>query len=640
MIVNLHKYLIYGGFDEMDRFFNLAQRAGFLEFIGMSHRKTLELPEGAKKILSAMKIARHHEAGSLETYASLPEPTQLAEQIIDLNAEHEKLLEEQRILNAEVARIAVFGDFSRAQLDQLEREGKRIFQFFCMKSDLAREMRLPPEVIYVGTEYDLDYFVAINKERTQYPKMIEILIDRSVGELRDRLEFVREEIVRLEKELHNSARTLPYLQNGLNDFLNEYTLQLAKHDAARPLDGSIFAIEAWIPETKIKALFGLLSGLDVNCEEIAIETKDSLPTYIENKGTAKIGEDLVHVFDTPAATDKDPSLWILIFFSFFFAMIVSDAGYGLIYLLIALVLKWKFPKASGFGKRFIKLMFIISTCCILWGILTASFFGIEIGPDNPFRKTSFLHYLAVKKAEYHIEMKDEVYREYVQEFPAVATAQDGHDFLVKASRVEEGTLKYDALTEFYGSILLEFSLFVGLVHVSLSFLRYIKRNPAGIGWIIFMVGAYLYFPSIVVATSIVNFMGWISKPLAYAIGQQMVYVGLGLVFLIALLQKKKWMALYEMTNAIQVFSDVLSYLRLYALALAGMIMASTFNDMGVKLGLVGGFVVILIGHIVNMTLTTMAGVIHGLRLNFLEWYHYSFEGGGRLFNPLRLRKIK
>ena len=154
-----------------------------------------------------------------------------------------------------------------------------------------------------------------------------------------------------------------------------------------------------------------------------------------------------------------------------------------------------------------------------------------------------------------------------------------------------------------------------------------------------MVGGYPYFPSFLDATSLVKFLGWISKPVAYAVGKQMLYTGLALVFIISLLMKKKWGALHELTNAIQVFADVLSYLRIYALALAGMIMASTFNDLGMRAGIFGGFFIILIGHITNLSLTIMSGVIHGLRLNFLEWYHYSFEGGGRLFDPLRIRKL-
>jgi V/A-type H+-transporting ATPase subunit I len=93
-------------------------------------------------------------------------------------------------------------------------------------------------------------------------------------------------------------------------------------------------------------------------------------------------------------------------------------------------------------------------------------------------------------------------------------------------------------------------------------------------------------------------------------------------------------------NMVQIFGDVLSYIRLYALALAGMMVASTFNNLGISVGIIGGIFIILFGHLTNVSLSIMGGVIHGLRLNFLEWYHYSFEGGGRLFNPLRLKKTK
>ncbi len=69
-------------------------------------------------------------------------------------------------------------------------------------------------------------------------------------------------------------------------------------------------------------------------------------------------------------------------------------------------------------------------------------------------------------------------------------------------------------------------------------------------------------------------------------------------------------------------------------------MARTFNSMGLEIGLVVGSVVILAGHSINLLLGTMGGVIHGLRLNFIEWYHYSFDGEGRLFNPLRRLRMK
>jgi V/A-type H+-transporting ATPase subunit I len=639
MIVKIFKYLIFGPKKEMDRFFELAQRAGFLEFIGVAHKKALELPDEIKVILEAIKIARHHEIHPLASPPVPSEPVALAKKLVELNTMHEQFLEEKRLLHAEIARIAPFGNFSKDDLVVIEKDGKRVMQFFCMKSDLAREITLPPEVIFVGTDYDLDYFVSLNKEKAQYPKMIEILIDRPVGELTERGVVIDERIAALESDIRHYSNAMPILQSGLVDLLNDFHLRLAKYDASGPLDSSLFAIEAWIPKTKIKAFMGLLSNLDVCAEQIAIEPKDKIPTCMENKGIAKVGEDIVNVYDTPSANDKDPSLWVLTSFSLFFAMIIADAGYGLLYLLLGLYLLFKFPNVTGAGKRFFKLILILSTACIIWGACTVSFFGVEIGPNNPLRKVSFIHILAAKKAEYHMEQKDDVYEEYIREYPAVATATDGHDFLIKASKVVDGKVVYEALTNFYDNILMEISLIIGVIHLSLSFIRYMTRNWAGIGWISFMVGGYLFFPKILNATTMLNFTGLLSKPICYSVGEWMVYAGVGAAFVASFIAKG-WGRFHEIMNAVGVFSDGVSYLRLYALALASSVIANTFNSLGLEAGLFGGIFIILIGHICNIVLSIMGGVIHGLRLNFIEWYHYSFEGDGRLFNPLRLRKTK
>jgi V/A-type H+-transporting ATPase subunit I len=357
---------------------------------------------------------------------------------------------------------------------------------------------------------------------------------------------------------------------------------------------------------------------------------------------SKLGEDLIYIYDTPAATDRDPSIWILSFFSLFFAMIISDAGYGVIFFILACLFKWKMDRDAPLAiKRFGKLFMTLSLSCILWGCATASFFGIEIGPDNPYRKASFIHFLASIKAEYHLERKDDVYHSYFKDFPQVQTAQNGHDFLVQTSYLKEGKVKYKALEDFYNNILLELSLIVGICHLTISFLRWIFRNPAGLGWILFMLGGYFFFPIYLDATTIANFTGIVPKSVARTLGLQLLSIGPAVVFVVSLFQKKKWMSIFELTNGIQIFSDVLSYLRLYALALAGMVMADTVNTtLGIDVGMIGTIFIILFGHAINIGLSSMSATIHGLRLNFLEWYRYSFEGGGRLFNPLRIRKVK
>ncbi len=115
--------------------------------------------------------------------------------------------------------------------------------------------------------------------------------------------------------------------------------------------------------------------------------------------------------------------------------------------------------------------------------------------------------------------------------------------------------------------------------------------------------------------------------------------GLILATALALIQHRLAGILEPMT-VIQLFADAMSYLRLYALGLSGAMLISTMNDLAFSMNFVLGGIIIIFGHLVNIILAIMSGTIHGLRLNFLEWYHYSFEGGGKPFTPLSKLKVE
>ncbi len=640
MIFDVKKYLLIGAKEDLDKFFARAQNKGIIEFISPHGKRPTELPVEAQHLHQAIKMLRklpvkkNYEGEGDLNYAS-----EVAHQILELKAEIEKLTEEKRFLEAEISRVSPFGDFSTEDIDTIEREGVRCIQFFCMKTAKSHLISFPDEVIYIGTEYDLDYFMTINTAPHVYPDMIEMRIDRPLGELQTHLSFVKESLHQLEAELKGFAGHLEFLQEAMIEHLNAHNLAAAKKDVTFPLENSLFAVEAWIPVNKSINLYALIDGMAIHCDPIKIEETDQIPTYMENKGIQKMGEDLVHIYDTPAHTDKDPSGWVFWFFALFFAMIVADGGYGLLYLGISLYVKFKYPTLKGQARRFLKLCMILSTACVLWGVATSSFFGISISPKSWLGEISVLQHLAVKKAEYHLQAKDDVHDVWVTKFSSIVNAQTGQEFLDGAVVEKNGELTYEMFNSFCDSILLEFSLLIGVIHVTFSLLRYFLRSWAGIGWVIFMFGSYLYFPETLNATSIFNYMGWISKPEAIGIGLQMIYIGMGTALGLALIQKRL-KGFGEIANLVQVFGDVLSYLRLYALGLAGAVMAETFNELGMEIGLVFGFIVILLGHSINIVLGLVAGIIHGLRLNFIEWYHYSFTGGGRLFRPLMRYKFK
>lgn len=638
-IVRVKKYLFIGVQEDLDTFFNRAQAKGFIEFISQKGRRALDYPDRVDKLIRAIKILRKEPVVKVAELTKDLDAAKLAHTVVE-NAIHlEKLEEQKRILEGEISRIHPLGDFDLTELRHLELETGRHIQFFCVKKAKLKKMELDEALIHVGSEYDMDYFMTVSHQVESFQGMVEVHFEKSLSMLEEELRGVREKMKSCHKELKEDAAYIDFLKEHLILALNDYHLESAVSEITNHMNDQLFAIEGWIPENRLHGLFPLLEGLGIHAEEVAVEEDDRIPTYMENKNYGKVGEDLVHIYDTPATNDKDPSSWVFWAFAIFFALIISDAGYGGIFLSLALFLQWKFKHVQASGKRFLRLFTMLSAFCIGWGVITGSYFGLEISPENPINKINFIHGLAVKKADYHLKYKDETYEEVVKDFPQVLGVQDGKELLFKATEVKHEHKKYIVSDEFRDSIFMEIALIAGVIHISLSLLRRLRTHPTGIGWVFAMVGAYMFFPKVLNATSVVHFFFLIPKATSYAVGQQLFWGGMGLAIVIALIQSK-WKGFIELTKIIELFADVLSYLRLYALGLAAMILAGTFNDMGTSLGFAAGFFVILVGHAINITVGIMGGTIHGLRLNFIEWYHHSFEGGGKLFNPLKLIKSR
>ena len=636
MRVDVKKYLFIGLAGEKEKFFKKAQEAGIINFIDTRLEPSSQIiPPEVQDTSTSIKILRHLPTREQEENFDLQQTDTVIHEILSLNEENEKLLEDLRVLRLEMARVEMFGDFSRQDIHYIEQEGKRCIQFFCARPSLFQDQPVPEELVYVASENNLDYFVSINSHPVSFDKMIEIKIEHPLGELRQQFSDTEKKQKDVERSLKEYAKYSDRLHQFLILQLNKYHLDNAQTYVQQAMDGTIFAIDGWVPENEVAGLDTLFKDMHVHMEEIAIEPTDSVPTYLENHGFNKLGEDLISIYDTPSASDKDPSLWVLGSFAVFFAFIVGDAGYGLVYLAIALYLRYKFPHVQGVGKRMINLLTFLSIGCIVWGTVMTSFFGMEIAPHNPLRKVSIMQWMVEKKATYHIQHSDETFRDFISKYPDLKNVTNPHEF---ASYVQpEG--RSPVLSALSDNVLFELALFVGVVHIILSLLRYIKRNWQGAGWIAFLIGAYLYFAAYLNVPSFLNYIGGIDLVNGGAVGFDLM-IG-GIIFaVIGSVIKHGFIGIFEVMALIQVFADILSYLRLYALALAGAIVASTINGIASGIPLILAIVLIVISHITNIVLSTMSGVIHGLRLNFIEWYHYSFEGGGKQFRPLKLLKIK
>lgn len=638
MRFDVKKFLFIGIDEERDAFFQRAQDAGIIHFIEPTNT-VKEVPQEILNYGMAIRILRGLPAMEQEELKEYVLADGLVDKILQLHNQLEKQEEEQRILKLEIERIAIFGDFSPNDIAYIENEGHRKVQFFFGRHGIGEEHPLPDEVFYVGSDHNLDYFVSINPRPVHYEKLIEMRINRPVGELRQRMRALTKEIHQTEQRLKTYAKYNTFLHHALVNKFNRYDLHSAKNAVQLQMEGNLFAIEGWVSVNNMSKLEELVKDLKVYVEEIAIEPTDAIPTYLDNEGLPRVGEDLVRIYDTPSITDKDPSIWVLVAFSLFFAFIVGDGGYGLIFLLTALYLRYKFPALGGLKLRMWKLLLILGAACVGWGILTNSFFGFEFPPNSYMRKVSLLNWLVEKKVEYMIAHQDSAWQSWVKQYPQLKGVTDASEFIQKASTIKEGHTNYELLHKISDNIMMELALLIGSIHVILSMFRYIRRTWSFAGWILFIIGAYLYFPYYLDATSIIYALFNLNPAKTAESGLYLLFGGLGLAVVLAFIQHK-WLGILEAMTSIQIFSDILSYLRLYALGLAGAIVTTVINEAAVSINIVFAIILVIAAHLVNMAMAVMSGVIHGLRLNFLEWYHYSFEGGGRMFKPLAKKKIE
>lgn len=532
MIVDIRKFLFYGVSTDLEEFVARAQEAGFIEFLPSNGPISNESSSLQLEIAQALKILKRFPVTTpYEQYLSKEELLDKAYEINHLNKKIERIQEDLRLNELELNKLKPLGSFNIEDLSYIYEHSGYKMQFFC-KSSLSEEP-VDACLIYIDTEYDLDYYVSISKEKLSFPNLIEVKVDQAFNDCLIHKEQLETSLKQAEKQLKALAVFLVPLEYTLGQYYDLEQLQVTYKMASFPLDSNFFTLMAYVPKNKEAHIPKILKGLDIVAEVIKIEENEVLPTCFYNKGFAKAGEDLVKIYDIPSSTDKDPSAWVLWTFALFFAMIVSDAGYGFIYLLLGVLARILVKKKTPFIKRSLNLLKVLGISCIIWGSLTGSWFGISLSEKNVLQRFTMMEYLVQKKAHYHARVNDETVEE-IQKKYCIGSVECSKDLLDYTTPEGEKPV-YDM---FFKNILLELSILVGVIHVCSSLIRYLPRNYANFGWVLFAVGGYLYFPSYLHAASLIQFLNIASLKMAADFGYQLLLVGIGFSLVVAILQKK------------------------------------------------------------------------------------------------------
>jgi V/A-type H+-transporting ATPase subunit I len=264
--------------------------------------------------------------------------------------------------------------------------------------------------------------------------------------------------------------------------------------------------------------------------------------------------------------------------------LIGDAGYGVIFLSALLISRKVFK--VRLAPLVTRLIVVFNLAAVAWGVLTANYFGMTL-PDG--------------------------------------------SFLAKIALIDGDNIE----------LMMKICFTIGLVHLTLAhlwtFISVINslKAVAEVGWLMTLWAAY-FLAMFVIAG--------VEFPMVMA------YVG-GLGIVLALIFSGSLLSvagIFQFPFAvINCFSDIASYLRLFAVGAAALALAQVFNGMagdliagGGALGILGGLLILLLGHSLNLVLGLLSVLVHGLRLNLLEFSgHIGLEWAGFKYNPFKMNRF-
>lgn len=415
----------------------------------------------------------------------------------------------------------------------------------------------------------------------------------------------RERLLKENEEAQKEIESFASMREDIKSTQDYFRIRTEKYNVINSLDHSkhLFVLEGYIPESDREKLEALCTRV-CDCVVEFGEAGDDAPVKLKNNKFAEPAQSILTMYAAPGKTDIDPTPVLAFFFYFFFGMMFSDAGYGLLMVIATgLIIKIFKPDKKMYNN--LKLFQYCGISTTLWGLVFGSFFG-----DAPAAIYNMFTGANMTMADFF-------------KWPTIDPQKD-------------------ALT------LMIISIAFGLVHIlvgmSCKFIMCIKQKDyagaffdTGL-WMLMLIGFAVLAAGLVISPTLITVGAVIA--IACAVGLVLTQ-GRG----------KKGIvgkaiggiaSLYDITSYI---SDLLSYSRLLALGLTTGVMAQVFNMLSTMmgtsvLGIVFMILIFVIGHAINIGLNALGSYVHTMRLQYVEMFSKFYEGGGKEFEPFSLNNSK
>ncbi|MDD1648464.1 MAG: hypothetical protein LUQ42_04185 [Methanomicrobiales archaeon] len=568
-----------------------------LRTMGVLHVEHQNPPEGRDVAAVQEKVALIHAATDvlnrvLSQNRGLPPQKEIAgdweaeaRRIIELGRRRDELESSTRSLTGQILEWERWGDVDAGQVDNLRRNGVFLKLYRFPVTELAR---FPGDVVVktVFTEGEMAHCVAISRREFDFPFPEIPPPAQRVSLLKERLAENAKAAEAIQAGIAASTGYAEALSGKERELEQEIRFRQVVNGMGG--EGPIRYVTGYIPVDMEERLTAEAKQRQWGIFVTDPSELDTVPVLLRNPRWVSLIAPVLRLLGlSPGYRELDVSPLFLIFFSLFFGILIGDAGYGLVYILLTFgIATWlrRTDRLTPELKTTITLFYLLGSCAVIWGILTGTFFGQE-----------WLRSLG-----------------YQPPLPQLNDAETMETFC----------------------------FFLGALHLSLAHTwRIVLKYPsltalADAGYICILWSAFFVAETLILGEDFP------------AMGYWLVAVGVALVVLFTNPQRNVLRGIGEglMTIALSFMNnitDVISYIRLFAVGLAGLAIAETTNMLAGQFGtgivaVVAGIVILIFGHTLNIILGPMSVLVHGVRLNVLEFSgHANVTWSGVAFEPLK-----
>ena len=592
-----------------------AQYDDFLEKlreIGVLHIATLENNDKSCELLvEKFNLKKRIENNIDILYNKLDKNISLSQTSIhdfdegmDLLAKSEALLSQLEqakqaltIAEKEYERISAWGNFSIDQLKKIEYIGYYVKLFTCPTRLYKPEWEEQFNAFVINELNNTTYFVTLTKDEKIEIEAEQFDINNSdstiaTANYEEAKKLYNTQFEEIKEFAVNNINNLKYLSLLITEIID---IDKVKLNTIKAADDTVMVLEGYCPIDTESTLLDFLQKNDIYYEVNDPKAEDNVPIKLRNNRFTKLFEPLTGMYGLPNYNEFDPTPILGPFFLLFFAMCMGDAGYGLILILFGIGVitkKIKIEMFEGLGP----IITVLGVGTTVIGFFLGTFFGIDLS--------------------------------------TVSWLPDS----VKSILLKGELMGFD--------IQMVAAIIIGIFHICLAMvvkaICYTKQsgimnNLSTWGWLILILGGII--TAILAISNAISIEA--TKYMIIAIG---IISALG-IFIFNNIKRNPLInigaGLWDTYNMITgILSDVLSYIRLYALGLAGAMLGQAFNQLGfmvlgddpIFIQYLPFIIIVLIGHTLNIALSSLSAFVHPLRLTFVEYFkNLGYEGKGEKY---------